>query len=91
MPSPHTSAAHDATAGTQPLIRSYRADDGASLRDCIAELQDAERAIDGRLRPGRAIASDYLDAMLEEWSGSLRWSEARSRHSDVHGIVRSGR
>jgi len=49
-----------------PLIRPYETGDGASLRDCIAELQDAERAIDGRLRPGRAIASDYLDAMLDE-------------------------
>jgi GNAT superfamily N-acetyltransferase len=60
-----TSAPSDASAGAEPLIRAYRADDAASLRDCIAELQDAERAIDGRLRPGRAIASDYLDAMLE--------------------------
>jgi ribosomal protein S18 acetylase RimI-like enzyme len=55
-----------ANAGTEPLIRPYRADDGAALRDCIAELQDAERAIDGRLRPGRAIASDYFDVMLED-------------------------
>lgn len=47
-------------------IRAFRTGDGASLRDCIAELQDAERAIDGRLRAGRAIASDYLDAMLDE-------------------------
>jgi len=41
-------------------------EDSASLLDCIVELQDAERSIDGRLRPGRAIASDYLVAMLEE-------------------------
>ena len=53
-------------AGGRPLIRAYGAEDGASLRDCIAELQDAERAIDGRLRPGGAIASDYLDAMLDD-------------------------
>jgi ribosomal protein S18 acetylase RimI-like enzyme len=49
-----------------PLIRAYHAADAPSLRDCIAELQDSERAIDGRLRPGRAIASDYLDTMLED-------------------------
>ena len=51
---------------TNYLIRPYQAADGASLRDCIAELQDAERLIDRRLRPGRVIASDYLDTMLED-------------------------
>jgi GNAT superfamily N-acetyltransferase len=56
----------DSSSGAEPLIRAYRAGDGPSLRDCIAELQDSERAIDGRLRPGRAIASDYFDAMLED-------------------------
>lgn len=55
-----------ANAPAEPLIRAYRAEDAASLRDCIAELQDAERSIDSRLRPGHAIASDYLDAMLED-------------------------
>ena len=66
MTSPNTSAPTRTSAGTAPLIRAYRAEDGASLLDCIAELQDSERAIDGRLRPGRAIARDYLDAMLED-------------------------
>lgn len=65
MTSP-TASPPSASAGAEPLIRPYRADDSASLRDCIAELQDAERSIDGRLRPGRVIASDYLDAMLED-------------------------
>lgn len=51
---------------TGPLIRPYQAADAPSLRDCIAELQDSERAIDGRLRDGRTIASDYLDGMLED-------------------------
>jgi GNAT superfamily N-acetyltransferase len=56
----HTTAAGDVG------IRPFRTADGPALRDCIAELQDAERSIDGRLRAGRAIASDYLDAMLED-------------------------
>lgn len=51
---------------TAHVIRPYRAADGPTLRDCIAELQDAERLIDGRLRPGRTIASDYFDTMLED-------------------------
>ena len=66
MTSFDTSAPTNAGTGAEPLIRAYRADDNASLRDCIAELQDAERTIDGRLRPGRTIASDYLDAMLDD-------------------------
>src|SRR5690349_4264584 len=65
MTSLDTSTRHT-SADRQPIIRAYRTDDGAALRDCIAELQDAEREIDGRLRPGRAIASEYLDTMLEE-------------------------
>src|SRR4029434_7426468 len=36
--------------------------DGASLRDCIAELQDAERAIDG---PGRLLRRT-ISTMLED-------------------------
>ena len=66
MTSLDTSAPTSANTGAEPLIRAYRADDGASLRDCIAELQDAERTIDSRLRPGRTVASDYLDVMLED-------------------------
>ena len=74
MTSPNTSAPGGTSAAVEPLIRAYRDEDGASLLDCIAELQDAERAIDGRLRPGRAIAPDYLVAMLDEcrqWAGQV--------------------
>ena len=70
----NTSGLTAMSAAAEPLIRAYRDEDGASLLDCIAELQDAERAIDGRLRPGRAIAPDYLVAMLDEcrqWAGQV--------------------
>jgi len=66
MTSLDTTAPNSADAGAEPLIRAFRTQDGVSLRDCIAELQDAERTIDGRLRSGRTIASDYFDAMLED-------------------------
>lgn len=62
------------SVGADAVIRLYRDQDAAALLDCIAELQDAERSIDGRLRPGHAIASDYLVAMLEEcrqWAGEI--------------------
>jgi ribosomal protein S18 acetylase RimI-like enzyme len=74
MPSPNTSAPGWTSPAASPLIRAYRAEDDASLLDCIAELQDAERALDGRLRPGRVIAPDYLVAMLDEcrqWAGQI--------------------
>lgn len=66
MTRPHPSTPAGTDAAADPLIRTYRITDAASLRDCIAELQDAEREIDSRLRPGRAIASDYLDTMLDD-------------------------
>jgi len=66
MTSPNTTAPTGTRDKAEPLIRAYRDEEGASLLDCIAELQDAERSIDGRLRPGRAIAADYLVAMLED-------------------------
>jgi ribosomal protein S18 acetylase RimI-like enzyme len=64
MTFPNTTARTATSADV--VIRPYCDQDSGSLLDCIAELQDAERAIDGRLRPGRDIASDYLVAMLEE-------------------------
>ena len=74
MTSPTTSAATGTSGGTEPVIRPYRDEDNASLLDCITELQDAERSIDGRLRSGRAIASDYLVTMRDEcrlWAGQI--------------------
>ena len=64
----------ETSAGAEAVIRPYQERDSASLLDCIVELQDAERSIDGRLRPGHTIASDYLVAMLEEcrqWAGQV--------------------
>jgi ribosomal protein S18 acetylase RimI-like enzyme len=46
------------------LIRHYREDDASPVRSCIVELQEFERGIDDRLRPGDAMADEYLDHML---------------------------
>ena len=46
------------------LIREYRQEDATAIRSCIAELQDFERRIDGRLRPGDSIAAAYLEQLL---------------------------
>src|SRR4051812_34593689 len=66
MTSLNPSAPTGTSTAAEAVLRPYRDADIAVLLDCIAELQDAERSIDGRLRPGRAIASAYLVAMLEE-------------------------
>lgn len=74
MTSPTTSAPTGTRAGATAVIRAYRDEDSAPLLECITELQDAERALDRRLRPGDAIASDYLVAMLDEcrqWAGQV--------------------
>ncbi len=49
---------------TDCLIREYRGDDLAGVRACIVELQDFERRIDDRLRPGSSMAAGYLDRIL---------------------------
>jgi GNAT superfamily N-acetyltransferase len=46
-------------------IRAYHDGDAAGVRACIVDLQEFERQIDERLRPGEAIAADYLDQMID--------------------------
>jgi ribosomal protein S18 acetylase RimI-like enzyme len=46
------------------VIREYREDDLAAVRDCIGELQEFERRIDDRLRPGASMAADYAGQMI---------------------------
>jgi GNAT superfamily N-acetyltransferase len=45
--------------------REYREDDAAAVRACVVELQEYERTIDPRLRPGSLIAAEYLTQMLD--------------------------
>ena len=47
----------------QYQIRKYRADDASAVRECIVALQDYERQIDPRLRPGTFMAPEYLNQM----------------------------
>lgn len=49
----------------QVQLRAYRDDDAAAIRACIVELQEYERAIDPRLRPGTAMAAEYFTQMLD--------------------------
>jgi GNAT superfamily N-acetyltransferase len=44
-------------------IRDYRPGDAARLRECVVVLQEFERGIDPRLRPGDAMADAYCAAL----------------------------
>src|SRR5215510_7340648 len=45
------------------LVREYRSQDAPLVRRCIVELQDFERAIDPRLRPGDSMADAYWEQL----------------------------
>ena len=46
-------------------IREYCESDAPAVCACIVALQDHEREIDPRLRPGASMAADYLTQMRE--------------------------
>jgi ribosomal protein S18 acetylase RimI-like enzyme len=54
---------------TEALIRALHPDDLPDLERLVAEMQDYERRLDGRLRPGSEIAEAYTNAMLAECAG----------------------
>lgn len=62
-----------------PAIREYRDGDALGLRECVIELQEFERRIDPRLRPGEAMADEYVAQMLERcrrWAGAIFVAES---------------
>jgi GNAT superfamily N-acetyltransferase len=46
------------------VIREYRREDATAVRRCVVELQEVERTIDPRLRPGEAMADRYWENIL---------------------------
>jgi hypothetical protein len=47
-----------------PLIREFCDADLPALRECVAALQDFERGIEPRLRPGQLMADAYCEQLL---------------------------
>ena len=45
------------------VIRPFERRDLPAIRSCIADLQEAERSLDHRLRSGDEIAEDYLEQL----------------------------
>jgi ribosomal protein S18 acetylase RimI-like enzyme len=69
------------------LIREYRPADAMSLRRCVVALQEFERSIDPRLRPGEEMADAYCDtihARCREADGQVFVAE---EHGGVVGFV----
>jgi ribosomal protein S18 acetylase RimI-like enzyme len=56
------------TGDAAQRIREYDVGDASGVIACVVELQEFERAIDDRLRPGEAIAVEYLEHM-QRWCG----------------------
>jgi ribosomal protein S18 acetylase RimI-like enzyme len=65
------------------LIRPYRPDDASAVRYCVVELQESERVLDPRLRPGQAIADDYC----EQLHAQCREAEGRMFVAEQDGTV----
>jgi GNAT superfamily N-acetyltransferase len=62
------------------LIRECRGDDAAAVRQCIVELQEFERTLDPRLRPGESMADGYwesIQAQCAEANGRVFVAEHR--------------
>ncbi|MGH7554464.1 MAG: GNAT family N-acetyltransferase [Longimicrobiales bacterium] len=63
-------------------IREYGVGDASAVVACVVELQEFERGIDDRLRPGEAIAAEYLEHMLRwcgECAGTVLVAECESQ------------
>jgi ribosomal protein S18 acetylase RimI-like enzyme len=69
--------------GLPTVIREHCEDDLAAMRACIVELQEFERRIDDRLRPGESMAGDYLAHMI----GRCRECEGTILVADCEGSV----
>jgi hypothetical protein len=60
------------------VVREYRDDDAPEVTAAIVELQEFERRLDGRLRPGDAIAAEFLARMLarcRDYTGTILVAE----------------
>lgn len=60
--------------GSIATIRPYEPRDEAACRACVVELQDAERRVDPRLRPGASMADEYLAQMhkhCRDYAGAI--------------------
>jgi ribosomal protein S18 acetylase RimI-like enzyme len=64
-------------------IREYRQDDRQAVRACVVELQEFERTIDPRLRPGEDMADGYFDSIQQR----CREAAGRIFVADLDGHV----
>jgi ribosomal protein S18 acetylase RimI-like enzyme len=53
-----------ALTSAHTAVREYTSDDLSEIRRCIVELEEFERQIDPRLKPGESMADGYLEDTL---------------------------
>ena len=64
-------------------IREYQPGDAAAVRQCVVALQEHERTIDPRLRPGEAMA----DAYCEQIHARCRRADGKIFVAEQDGVV----
>ena len=66
------------------MIRDFNADtDMRDLRNCMMQLQDFERSVDGRIPSGQDIVDDYIPGMLFK----CRAFDGKILVSETDGVV----
>lgn len=74
---------HERESKLRMLIRDYESGDRAALRECVVQLQAAEREIDARTADGESIADAYID-YLNNICGANR---GKILVAELHGQV----
>jgi ribosomal protein S18 acetylase RimI-like enzyme len=69
------------------VIREYRQGDAVAVRQCIVELQEFERSIDSRLRPGDSMADDYWEHIQRQCAEANGRVLVADHESAVVGFV----
>lgn len=80
-------AARSVARSEPVVVRSYQQDDLPALERCIGEMQEAERAIEPRLRAGAEIAHAYAQQVFERCTAYLGAILIAERGGQVAGFV----
>ena len=68
-------------------LRPYRSDDLSAVRRCVIELQEFERTIDPRLRPGHEMAVPYWEQVLKRCRESNGQAFVAVDDREVVGLI----
>jgi GNAT superfamily N-acetyltransferase len=69
------------------LIREYRESDSAAVLECIVALQEFERTLDPRIRPGETMAEGYFEQIRTRCRKAAGYIFVAELDSRVVGFV----